>query len=168
MTSADDFVLQLLQDKGIVNARAVASARSQLKPGTAPDQEPTAILDALVAANNISTSQVFETLAAEFSMDLARLSENTPATDALQLINRDLALRYKVFPMRLEGKQLDLAVCDPLNMDAVDSLSKMLNLTINTFLASPKEIDDAINQYYEVAAGSQYGDMFKGEMEAEK
>ncbi len=168
MTSADDFVLQLLQDKGIVNARALASARSQLKPGTPADQEPGAILDLLIAANTTTVEQIYDTLAAEFNMELARLTEVSPTNEVLDLVKRDLAVRYKVFPMRLEGRQLDLAVCDPLNMDAVDSLSKLLNLTITTYLASPKEIDDTIAKYYEVAAGSQYGDMFKGEMEAEK
>ena len=168
MTSADDFVLQLLQDKGIVTARTVASARGQIKPGTPPEQEPSAILDVLVEANNITADQVFEMLAQEFNMELAHLTEASPTSEVLALIKRDLAVRYKVFPMRLEGKQLDLAVCDPLNMDSVDSLSKMLNLTITTHLASVKEIDDAIAQYYPLAAGSQYGDLFQGEMAAEQ
>jgi len=168
VTSADDFVLQLLQDKGIVTARTVASARGQIKPGTPPEQEPSAILDVLVEANNITADQVFEMLAQEFNMELAHLTEASPTSEVLALIKRDLAVRYKVFPMRLEGKQLDLAVCDPLNMDSVDSLSKMLNLTITTHLASVKEIDDAIAQYYPLAAGSQYGDLFQGEMAAEQ
>jgi len=34
VTSADDFVIQLLQDKGIVPADALASARGQVKPET--------------------------------------------------------------------------------------------------------------------------------------
>jgi general secretion pathway protein E/type IV pilus assembly protein PilB len=168
VTTADDFVLQLLQDQGLVSAQALASARSQITPGTPPDQADGATLEVLVKSGIITTDQVYKTLAEAFNMEVAHLSDVTPAPELLRMITRDLAVRYKVFPMEQYGNTLNLAMCDPMNMDAVDSISKMFNVTVNSYLVSTKEIDDAIAQYYEIPAGTEYGDLFEGEMEAEK
>lgn len=163
MTSADDFVLQLLQDKGLVTAEAVASARGQVKSDTPSDQIDSGALAILFENNALTEEAVYKALSQEFNMELTDLSVVRPGEDLLKLVTRDLALRYKVFPMSLDGKQLDLAISDPLNVDAVDSLSKMLSVTITTYLASPKSIQDAIDENYTAPAGSQYGDMFAGE-----
>ena len=163
MTSADDFVLQLLQDKGLVTAEAVASARHQVKPETPSDKVDAAILEVLIESNNISQEKIYRALADEFHMEVANLMDVRPTEDVTKLVTRELADRYKVFPMQLDGNQLDLAISDPLNVDAVDSLSKMLNVTINTWLASPQEIQEAINQNYEAMTGDAYGDLFKDE-----
>jgi len=163
VTSADDFVLQLLQDKGLVTAEAVASARHQVKPETPSDKVDAAILEVLIESNNISQEKIYRALADEFHMEVANLMDVRPTEDVTKLVTRELADRYKVFPMQLDGNQLDLAISDPLNVDAVDSLSKMLNVTINTWLASPQEIQEAINQNYEAMTGDAYGDLFKDE-----
>jgi len=165
VTSADDFVLQLLQDKGLVSSAAIASARGQIKADTPSDQTDSATLDVLIMSHNITEEKIYEALSKEFNMELAALADVRPVEEVLKLVNRDLALRYKVFPMQLDGSQLDLAVSDPLNVDTVDSLSKLLNVTINTYLASPKDIDAAIALNYEAPAGSEYGDLFKGQEE---
>ena len=168
MTSADDFVIQLIQDKGLVTADAVASARTQVRPDTPAQLADSATLDILVQAGALSADKILQTLATEFNMEVTHLADATPAPELLRMITRDLAVRYKVFPMEQYGSQLNLAICDPLNVDATDSLSKMFNVTINAYLTSTKEIDDAIAKFYEIPAGSQYGDLFEGEMAAEK
>jgi len=148
-----------------VTTEAVASARGQVKPETPSDQMDSATLEVLFESNNLTEEQVYSALSKEFHMELTNLAEVRPGEDLLKMLNRDLAMRYKAFPMSLDGKQLDLAISDPLNVDAVDSLSKMLNVTITTYLASPKQIQAAIDENYGVPATSAYGDLF-GETEA--
>jgi type IV pilus assembly protein PilB len=63
VTSADDFVLQLIQDKGLVKAEAVASARQKVKADTPSDQVDSAILDILVQDERVTEEQVMKTLA---------------------------------------------------------------------------------------------------------
>jgi len=165
VTSADDFVLQLIQDKGLVTAEAVASARHQVKPDTPSDKVDSSVLEMLIESNNVRQEDIYTTLAQEFNMEVANLIDVRPSEDVLKLVTRELTDRYHVFPMQLDGQQLDLAISDPLNVDAVDSLSKLLNVTITTYLASPQEIQEAINANYEVSAGGEYGDLFKEENE---
>ncbi|HVU39103.1 MAG TPA: ATPase, T2SS/T4P/T4SS family [Opitutales bacterium] len=160
MTSADDFVLQLIQDKGLVTAEAVASARGQIKPETPSDQVDSATLDVLIQSNNLSEEDIYKALSKEFNMEVVSLAEVRPGEDLLKLVSREQAMRYKAFPLNLDGKQLDLAISDPLNVDAIDSLSKLLNVTITTYLASPQAIQEAIDEHYGVPATNQYGDLF--------
>jgi general secretion pathway protein E/type IV pilus assembly protein PilB len=171
VTSADDFVLQLLQDKGVVPADAVASARGQVKPETAADGMDAATLEVLFGNHIVTPELVTATLAQEFHMDVVDLHDLRVSHEALKLVNKDLAKRYKVFPLEVDakGKTMGLAISDPLDVDAVDSLSKMLGLTINTSLATPKAIADAINQYYDSAGvAPEYEGMFTDQMAAEK
>ncbi len=64
------------------------------------------------------------------------------------LISRDLAKEYEVLPVSCMGGTLTLAMADPLNVFAIDTLSTMTGLTINPLLTTAKEIHDAIDQYY--------------------
>ena len=155
MTSADDFVIQLLQDKGIVPADALASARGQVKPETPADGMDAATLEVLFANHIVTPELVTATLAAEFHMEVADLHDVRASHDALKLVNKELAKRYKVFPLEVDtkAKTMTLAISDPLDVDAVDSLSKMLGLSITTLLATPKAIQDAISAILRVGGG---------------
>ena len=72
MTSADDFVLQLLQDKGLVDAEAVASARHQVKPETPADQVDASTIEVLIESHNIRQEQIYQALAAEIPSERDR------------------------------------------------------------------------------------------------
>jgi general secretion pathway protein E/type IV pilus assembly protein PilB len=155
----------------VVTSEAVDSARGQVSPETPSDQKDSATLDLLVKSNNLSYEQVTEALGQEFHMEVADLHDLRVSHEALTLINRDLAKRYKVFPLEADpkGKQMSLAISDPLDVDVVDSLSKMLGYTVNTMLATPKAIEDAINQYYDSAGvAPEYEGIFGKGDEGEK
>jgi type IV pilus assembly protein PilB len=64
------------------------------------------------------------------------------------LVSRDLAKEYQVIPVSCMGGTLTLAMADPLNVFAIDTLSTMTGLAINPLLTTTKEIHDAIDQYY--------------------
>lgn len=53
-----------------------------------------------------------------------------------------------MFPLRADGPILDLAISDPLAIDALDSLSHFLNLSIEPWLAPRQIILEAIEKHY--------------------
>lgn len=54
MTSADDFIIQLLSDKGLVSADVISDARSQLEgEGVGVDVIDSRIIDLLVEKNTL-------------------------------------------------------------------------------------------------------------------
>jgi general secretion pathway protein E/type IV pilus assembly protein PilB len=161
VTTADDFVIQFIQDKGLVPAQAVAEARSSLgeiPPSANPDS---LALDKLVAAGAVTWQAITEALAKEFDMELVDLAQVVPTEDALRLVSRDLAERHRILPLQMDGAELQVAVGDPLDTDSLDTLSRILKLTLNPRLAPPDQLAKAIERCY---AGGQmnvsYEDVF--------
>lgn len=64
------------------------------------------------------------------------------------LIPRELALQYQVVPISCIGQTLTVAMADPLNVFALDTLITLTGLSINPMLASSTDIREAINQFY--------------------
>ncbi len=151
MTSADDFVIQLIQDRGLVSESDVNQARLQVEASdeTPESGEDAAIIELLVGKSLVTKPDIVEALADEFNMEVVDLDDIRVSHEALEKLPRDLAQRYHVFPIEIDGHQLELATADPLDVDAIDSLSHVLKITINTRLATREEIETAINQYYE-------------------
>lgn len=64
------------------------------------------------------------------------------------LISRDLALQYEVIPVSCIGETLTIAMADPLNIFALDTVAASTGLTINPLLTTSKDVREAIDQYY--------------------
>ena len=160
MTSADDFVLQLLQDRSLLSPEDVETARqSVLTDDETPDNEDAAVLELLIQKGVLTKEQVVETLADEFSMEVVDLNDIRVSHEALELVDRAMATRYKVFPIEVDGSQLELAVSDPLDVDSVDSISHVIKMTVNARLAPLEDIEHAIHQYYESPQAEDMGEM---------
>lgn len=64
------------------------------------------------------------------------------------LIPRDMANQYQLIPVSCIGETLTIAMADPLNVFALDTIATMTGLTINPLLTTVKDVRDAIDQYY--------------------
>ena len=81
-----------------------------------------ATLQVLLSDHGLEPMQVAQALADEFSMDVVDLTDVQVDPGAIQLISYDLANKYKVFPIHADETEVQLAICDPLDMDAIDSI----------------------------------------------
>ncbi|MDG1669115.1 MAG: ATPase, T2SS/T4P/T4SS family [Opitutae bacterium] len=168
MTSADEFVLQLLTDKGIVESAAIEDARVKAAEQGGDGNPDTAALDWLVTENTVTQVQIAKALAEEFNMDFVELADIRVSNEALELLPYDLANRYKVFPLEADDNELELAVCDPLDMDAIDSISHVIQRSITSRVAPLEEIEKAIHQYYDSAQAENVDSLFTGTEEEGK
>ena len=64
------------------------------------------------------------------------------------LVSRAMALQYQLIPVSCMGQTLTVAMVDPLNVFAMDTIGTMTGLSINPLLAGAKDLRDAIDQYY--------------------
>ncbi len=64
------------------------------------------------------------------------------------LISRELAVQYEIVPIACIGRTLTVAMADPLNIFALDTIATSTGLSINPLLASTKDIREAIDQSY--------------------
>ena len=161
MTTADDFVIQFIQDKGLVPASVVSEARAALGEVPAGANADTLALDKLVADGKVAWKAITAALGKEFDMEVVDLAQVMPSEDLLKLVSRDLAERHGVLPLQMEGAELAVAIGDPLDTESLDSLARVLKLTLNPRLAPPDELRKAIERCY---AGGQmnvsYEDVF--------
>ncbi len=148
MTTADDFVIQFIQDKGLVSPDDVAAARSalgELKEGQNPD---TAALEHLVAEKKVTWQSITQALGAEFDMEIVDVSQVAPAEELLKLVGREQAERHSILPLQMDGVELLVAIADPLDTETLDSLSRILKLPLHPKLAPPDELRSAIERCY--------------------
>ena len=162
MTSADEFVLQLLTDKGLLEESAIETARAKVNESEYDGSEDTAALEALVADHSINQQQIADVLAEEFNMETVNLADVRVSTEALEVVPFELANRYKVIPLEVDVSEAELAVFDPLDMDAIDSISHVIKRSITCRVAPLEEIEKAIHQYYEGAKVGAVDDIFSG------
>lgn len=151
MTSADEFVLQLLIDKGILDSATIEAARANVSEADGDGSVDTAILKYLVAEHQLVPMKVAEALAEEFSMEVVDLSDVRISGEALDLLPYELANRYKVVPLEVDGAEVEIAIADPLDTDAVDSISHVIQRSVTCRVAPLEDIEKAIHQYYEGA-----------------
>lgn len=161
MTSSDNFVLQLLIDKSIVDADSVAAAQATAQDQDSSTDSDSLALDLLLNEKKVTPLEVATALADEFGMDLVDLLDVRVTNEALELVPVELARRYKVFPLELDDHELQLAICDPLDMDAIDSISHVTQRSIVSRVAPLQDIERAIEQFYESAQVGEVDEIFE-------
>ena len=164
MNSTDDFVLQLLVDKGVIDASASNDIRSKLEDSTAPSDKGDiqTNLEELIDSLGTTPMEVSKLLADEFGMDVVDLSGVRASGDALKILSYDLASKYKVFPLEVDETEIQIAVSDPLDMDSIDTISHVLKRSVICRVAPQSAILNSIHQYYDSAqiGASEVDDIF--------
>lgn len=160
MTSADDFIIQLISDKGLVSPETMSDAKAHLEgEGTPSDEMDSRLIDLLVDKKYLRYEDITRALSVEFGIPLVDLQDLRIEEEVKQLINKETASKYGVFPISVHDGQLELAISDPLDLNAADTIGHMSGLTVDMRLATPDAIKRAIDEYYGV---STYDGMFEG------
>ncbi len=153
VTTADDYVIQFIQDKGLVSPADVSEVRALL--GVIPDaQNPdTLALAKLVESGKVKWAQITASLGQEFDMDLVDVTQVSPVEEVLKLISREQAERHNILPLQMDGTELLVAISDPLDTETIDSVSRVLKLALNPQLATPEDLKAAIVRCYGGGSG---------------
>ena len=165
MTSDDEFVLQLLTDKNVVDTATVEATRAEVAEQGADGDEDSAVLDKLIADHKVEPMRIAEVLAEEFNMEVVDLEDVRISSEALEAVPYELASRYKVIPLEADENEIELAVADPLDVDAIDSISHVIQRSVNSRVAPLADIEKAIHQYYEGAKADKISDIFSQEQD---
>jgi len=137
----DDFILELLIKHGLIQPSDLEDARrAASQNGHGPVQE-------LVRSGLVTDLDILRTTAAEAGVDLLEKIDAVPE-EAIKAVPRQLAYRLAVMPLHLEGRHLRVAVTDPFNFDAIDTLNKELRFDIDLVVASAEQIELALKRHY--------------------
>ncbi|MCB1203607.1 MAG: type II/IV secretion system protein [Verrucomicrobiae bacterium] len=135
MYSNESYLLELLQEAQLVTPAAMEDVRHKKK-----SQEST--IEGLVSLNLLTDETIAQVLAENAGMDyvdLKRLDVNPAVSSSMA---PDVAVRFRAVPVAEGGGTLVIAVTDPLDFDALDSLRHVLSVEPEFVVAS----DSAIKQ----------------------
>ncbi len=107
----------------------------------------------LVSLGLISEGVLRDTLGESLGHDSIDLGTVIPDPDALQMVPKNIARRYRMLPINFDKNEkiLTLAMADTFNVVAMDQVAALLGsgISISTLVAGEAEIEAAIEQFYE-------------------
>ncbi|MEY5010751.1 MAG: hypothetical protein RLZZ253_1890, partial [Verrucomicrobiota bacterium] len=141
MAANEEYVLQILTESSLVTPKQVEQARSELTG------EQT-VVEVLISQGLLTEEDVARSLASHAAMDFVDLGSMDLNEELVSQITRDVARRFKVVPVGMNGGALVLAVDDPLNFDTFDALHHLLKRETEFVCATPNAIRSSIERYY--------------------
>jgi type IV pilus assembly protein PilB len=134
---------QILVDLGYINEDQLWDVLEEQK------KSPGEILGQVaVRMGLVSEAQLSEALAEQWGMQVINLKETTIPPKVLELVPETMASIYKIMPISLKNNVLTVAMADPQNLGALDDLRNFLGYDVRGAVASPAEVQAAIERYY--------------------
>ena len=146
MTSNDEYVIQLLTERGYLTADQVETASNSMKA------ENETALDALVAGGTISEDEVLGTIADQFGLKYCHVNADAINAEVTKEISSEIAKKYGVVPNVADESSVTVALSDPMGYDAIDSLRYVLNgKDVEAVLCPLAEVKAALAKLYQDA-----------------
>ncbi|NMC97971.1 MAG: Flp pilus assembly complex ATPase component TadA, partial [Deltaproteobacteria bacterium] len=73
--------------------------------------------------------------------------------DLVRLIPIDIAQKYQIAPLRKKGRLLTVAIVDPLDINALDSIEVLTNSEVEPVVCSERELNQLISSLYGTQSG---------------
>ncbi len=157
MYSNDDYLIELLQESGFVSPEDVQDAQTGRGKRTT--------LEFLLDAGKVSEETVAQTMATSSGMEYVDLAGFVPEATLLETVPPEVAQRYTIIPVAMEHGRLVLAIADPLDFQAMDSLPHLLPFTLEFYCAPRGQIIQFLTEFYGLKqnAGLEVGGTGAGE-----
>lgn len=134
---------QILVDLGYLNEDQLWDVLEEQK------KSPGELLGQVVVRMGLATeAQLSEALAEQWGMQVINLKETTIPPKVLELVPETMASIYKIMPISLKNNVLTVAMADPQNIAALDDLRNFLGYDVRGAVASPADVQAAIERYY--------------------
>ncbi len=142
MTTNDDYVLQILQEAGLLTFEQVNAAMSAVRnPGET-------VLDGLILSGVIKEEDVLAVLAEQFGMPFAHLNAEELDESLATVLDAETARKYTVAPLQETDDSVTIAISDPMNYDAMDGLRYLLKKNIEAIVVPRHDILAVITKFY--------------------
>lgn len=97
----------------------------------------------------VTEKDIAAALARQFGFKtVANIARASFPPDLLNLVGAEAAMSKFIFPLKLDGGTLYLAMVNPLDIEVIDSLSFKNGLRIIPCVTTPSEIQAAVNRHY--------------------
>ena len=143
MTSNDEYVLQLLTERGYLSPEQVEDAANSMKAAN----ETT--LDVLVSGGTVDEDTVLGTIADQFGLKYCHIDADAIDHGVTSVVTDEMAKKYGVVPVVADDDSVTVALSDPMGYDAIDSLRFVLvGKDVQAVLCPLNEVKSAMAKLY--------------------
>ncbi|MBB5031789.1 GspE/PulE family protein [Prosthecobacter vanneervenii] len=141
MYSNEAYLLEQLQETGLLTQRDIQQAKTGLKPGDS-------VIAALIKASAVTDEQIARTVAVNSGMEYIDLHGFEAHPSLRSLVSQEVALKYKITPLGMNGTAIQIAVADPFDFEALDALPHLLQPEIEFYCSTPALIKTVQSNIY--------------------
>ncbi len=133
---------EILIERGMIN-------QAQLEEALKIQKEQNLLFgEALVNLHYTTEENIVQALTAQYGFPYLPLSDYEIAPDVLASVPVNLTEKYCLIPIDRIGKNLTLAMANPLNLNAIEDVELITNCTVQAFVSTATDIKSAIKRYY--------------------
>ena len=140
MPANDEYVIEILKDVGLMSQEQADDLTGRTGG--------LHMVETLIKEGTVSAEDVARTLASQNGMDFVDLSLVTPSPELINLLSPETARRYKTVPVSEHDGSLVLAIADPMDFEAFDSIGFLLKRPVEFVCAVPTQIQDKLDRLY--------------------
>jgi type II secretion system protein E len=140
MPANDEYVIEILKDVGLITQEQIEDLSTR-KGGLN-------LVENLLKEGTIRAEDIARSLASQNGMDFVDLTQVTPPPELVALMTPDIARRYKTVPVSEHDGSLVLAIADPMDFEAFDSLGFLLKRPVEFVCAVPAQINEKLDRLY--------------------
>lgn len=134
---------------GDILVESGAITQSQLEKALAVQKKTRMKLgETLVEEKILTEEKLLKVLEYQLGIPYLNLNEMQVDKKAVNLINRTIAKKYNVIPVKMQKGKLILAMSDPLDILAIDDVRLISGMDVDVAIASKADIQKAINANY--------------------
>lgn len=110
------------------------------------------LTEVLLERNMVSKQTLSTVLSFQYGLPVIDLQQIEIEPQALALVPEEIAHRHKVLPLRIEGDTLVVAMEDPSDIQAIDTLSAISGKRIRPVIPLTGSVIEAIKSHYKLTA----------------
>lgn len=167
MEAKKDKLGELLLEKGLINQDTLNKVLEIQKSTNKR------LGQILLEHNFVSSQEISKALALQFNLAYVDLNQYEIQQDTLKIFPASILREHKIFPISIQGKDVVVALANPLDILILQDLKYLTDYNIKPVLSTEAEVERYLNKYLEaiesaeivIKAGAKESDFDSGEMD---
>ena len=131
----------ILVKTGMLKEEELARAQKQAREGEF-------ISETLIRLNMATEAKILKAMQSHLNIEFIDLREVTLNAATVKFLPRDLCEKNRMMPVKLDGRQLTIAMADPSDIYKCDNIAMMTGLKVVPLLAGSSEIVAHLKKFY--------------------
>jgi len=147
--ASDDMILDILKENGKITDEQIDNAKGEV------GVRASTVLGVLVILGALDEKELVTFLAEYFAMEAYEVADHNITPEVLELVPASFARDNMIMPVKSDAGILTIAMTNPMDVDTIDNLmvelgknEKTASLQIETVVAGPVDIQNALDLYY--------------------